>query len=41
MNKEFLISVCSPVYNEAENLPLLIKRVNQAMKSRYQKWEQV
>ena len=41
MNKEFLISVCSPVYNEAENLPLLIKRVNQAMKSRYQEWEQV
>ena len=41
MNTESTISVCSPVYNEAENLPHLIKRVDHAMRSRYQNWEQV
>ena len=41
MNREYTISVCSPAYNEAENLPLLIRRVDHAMRSRYQKWEQV
>jgi glycosyltransferase involved in cell wall biosynthesis len=41
MKNYFLVSVCSPVFNEAENLPHLVRRVHETMAATYPNFEQV